>query len=40
MGFAELEPGPMARSGWAIVDHPRSLIFNPTGWLTAQPRQS
>ena len=34
-GFAELDPGLMARSGWAIVDDSRSLVFNSDGWLTA-----
>ena len=35
-GYAELDPGLMARSGWAIVDDSRSLIFDPDGWLTAR----
>jgi len=35
-GYAELDPGLMARSGWAIVDDSRSLLFDPSGWLTAR----
>jgi alpha-glucosidase (family GH31 glycosyl hydrolase) len=35
-GFALLDPGLVARSGWAIVDDSRSLIFNSDGWLTAR----
>ncbi|MEO7908855.1 MAG: TIM-barrel domain-containing protein [Roseiflexaceae bacterium] len=35
-GYADLDPGLMARSGWAIVDDSRSLIFDPSGWLTSR----
>src|SRR3954452_9345715 len=35
-GYADLDPGLMARSGWAVVDDSRSLIFDPSGWLTAR----
>ena len=32
-GYADLEPGLMARSGWAVVDDSRSLVFDADGWL-------
>ncbi|HEX5691309.1 MAG TPA: TIM-barrel domain-containing protein, partial [Roseiflexaceae bacterium] len=35
-GYAPLEPGLVARSGWSVVDDSRSLIFDDDGWL--QPR--
>ena len=35
-GFASLEPGLMARHGWAIVDDSRTLVFDEQGWLTAR----
>ena len=35
-GFASLEPGLMARNGWAIVDDSRTLVFDQQGWLTAR----
>jgi alpha-glucosidase (family GH31 glycosyl hydrolase) len=37
-GRIRLEPGLMARSGWAVVDDSRSLVFNPDGWL--EPRNT
>ena len=33
-GYAELEPGLMARGGWAVVDDSSSLVFDQDGWLT------
>ncbi|MBK8050903.1 MAG: hypothetical protein IPK16_29655 [Anaerolineales bacterium] len=33
-GFANLESGLMARSGWAVYDDSRSLVFDEQGWLT------
>jgi alpha-glucosidase (family GH31 glycosyl hydrolase) len=38
-GYAELEPGLMARGGWAVVDDARSLVFDQDGWLTARAAQ-
>jgi alpha-glucosidase (family GH31 glycosyl hydrolase) len=32
-GHTPLEPGLMARSGWAVVDDSASLVFNESGWL-------
>ena len=37
-GKVRLEPGLMARFGWAVVDDSRSLVFTPDGWL--EPRQT
>ena len=37
-GRIRLEPGLMARSGWAVVDDSRSLVFNAEGWL--EPRNT
>lgn len=36
-GPIRLEPGLMARAGWAVVDDSRALVFNPAGWLTPRP---
>ena len=33
-GGVHLEPGLLARSGWAVVDDARSLVFDAQGWLT------
>lgn len=35
-GRVRLEPGLIARAGWAVVDDSRSLVFTPDGWL--EPR--
>lgn len=35
-GSIHLEPGLMARAGWAVVDDSRSLVFNAHSWL--EPR--
>jgi alpha-glucosidase (family GH31 glycosyl hydrolase) len=32
-GDTQLEPGLMARNGWAVVDDSRSLVFDGQGWL-------
>lgn len=32
-GRAEMEPGLMSRSGWAVVDDSQSLVFNDDCWL-------
>jgi alpha-glucosidase (family GH31 glycosyl hydrolase) len=37
-GRVRLEPGLMARLGWAVVDDSRSLVFSPDGWL--EPRHA
>ena len=37
-GFVALESGLMARSGWAIVDDSRSLVFDEQSWLVARSR--
>jgi alpha-glucosidase (family GH31 glycosyl hydrolase) len=37
-GPAELEPGLMSRSGWAVVDDSDSLVFNEQGWV--EPRRA
>lgn len=37
-GRIRLEPGLLARSGWAVVDDSRSLVFDPRGWL--EPRNT
>jgi hypothetical protein len=37
-GRVRLEPGLMARAGWAVVDDSRSLVFTPDGWL--EPRHT
>jgi alpha-glucosidase (family GH31 glycosyl hydrolase) len=36
-GWAHLEPGLMARNGYAVVDDSRSLVFDAHGWLAARP---
>jgi len=36
-GEVRLEPGLVARAGWAVVDDSRSLVFSPEGWL--EPRR-
>jgi alpha-glucosidase (family GH31 glycosyl hydrolase) len=36
-GTARLEDGLLSRSGWAVVDDSRTLVFNLSGWL--EPRQ-
>ena len=38
LGAIPLEPGLVSRSGWALVDDSRSLVFTPDGWLA--PRLS
>ena len=35
-GFVALEAGLMARSGWAVVDDSRSLVFDDQSWLVAR----
>lgn len=35
-GYVPLEPGLMSRSGWAVVDDSRTLVFNDQCWL--EPR--
>ena len=35
-GFVALESGLMARSGWAIVDDSRTLVFDDQSWLVAR----
>ena len=35
-GFVALEAGLMARSGWALVDDSRSLVFDEQSWLVAR----
>ncbi|MBK8795928.1 MAG: DUF5110 domain-containing protein [Anaerolineales bacterium] len=35
-GWAHLEPGLMARNGYAMVDDSRSLVFDAHGWLAAR----
>jgi alpha-glucosidase (family GH31 glycosyl hydrolase) len=35
-GWAHLEPGLMARNGYAVVDDSRSLVFDKTGWIAAR----
>ena len=37
-GFVALESGLMARSGWAIVDDSRSLVFDEQSWLVGRSR--
>ncbi len=32
-GATELENGLLSKSGWAVVDDSKSLVFNETGWL-------
>lgn len=41
-GKVRLEPGLIARQGWAVVDDSRSLVFNESGWLEQrrQPENS
>ncbi|MBK7894145.1 MAG: DUF5110 domain-containing protein [Anaerolineaceae bacterium] len=36
-GSTPLEPGLLSRSGWALVDDSRTLIFNADGWLEPRP---
>jgi alpha-glucosidase (family GH31 glycosyl hydrolase) len=36
-GPIPLEPGLMSRSGWAVVDDSKSLVFNGDGWLAPRP---
>lgn len=36
-GSTPLEPGLLSRSGWAVVDDSRTLIFNQDGWLEPRP---
>ncbi len=36
-GAVRLEPGLMARGGWAAVDDSNSLVFNESGWLESAP---
>ncbi len=35
-GGVHLEPGLLARAGWAVVDDSRALVFDERGWLTAR----
>ena len=35
-GHTQLEPGPMARSGWAVLDDSKSVVFNTEHWV--EPR--
>jgi hypothetical protein len=35
-GWVNLEPGLMARNGYAVVDDSRSLVFDENGWLAAR----
>lgn len=37
-GSTPLEPGLLSRSGWALVDDSKTLVFNKDGWL--EPRQA
>ena len=37
-GATELKPGLISRSGWALVDDSRSLVFTEEGWLA--PREA
>ncbi|MCB9430565.1 MAG: SCP2 sterol-binding domain-containing protein [Ardenticatenaceae bacterium] len=37
-GGIQLEPGLLARNGWAVVDDSRTLLFNDKGWL--EPRNA
>lgn len=37
-GPAELQPGLMARNGWAVVDDSQTLVFDQEGWLTRRTR--
>ncbi len=39
-GRVRLEPGLMARSGWAVVDDSQTLVFNAEGWLTPRLPQA
>ncbi|MCB8928799.1 MAG: DUF5110 domain-containing protein [Ardenticatenaceae bacterium] len=36
-GSTPLEPGLLSRSGWALVDDSKTLIFNDDGWLEPRP---
>ena len=36
-GSTPLEPGLLSRSGWALVDDSKTLIFNDNGWLEPRP---
>ncbi|MEZ4595085.1 MAG: glycoside hydrolase family 31 protein [Chloroflexota bacterium] len=36
-GSTPLEPGLLSRSGWALVDDSKTLIFNTDGWLEPRP---
>lgn len=38
-GSTPLEQGLLARSGWALVDDSRTLIFNQDGWLEPRPNR-
>ncbi len=38
VGKVRLEPGLVGRSGWALVDDSRSLVFNQDGWLEVRRR--
>ncbi|HZU86220.1 MAG TPA: TIM-barrel domain-containing protein [Anaerolineaceae bacterium] len=35
-GTTKLENGLLSRSGWAVVDDSKSLVFDETGWLTSR----
>ncbi|MFO7635500.1 MAG: glycoside hydrolase family 31 protein [Caldilinea sp.] len=35
-GWVNLEPGLMARNGYAVVDDSRSLVFDENGWIAAR----
>lgn len=38
-GKTRLENGLLSRSGWAVVDDSKSLVFNEAGWLTPRGHQ-
>lgn len=35
-GNTPLEPGLLSRSGWAVIDDSRTLVFDGSGWLNAR----
>jgi alpha-glucosidase (family GH31 glycosyl hydrolase) len=35
-GHTELEPGPMSRAGWGVIEDSTSVVFNDFGWV--EPR--
>jgi alpha-glucosidase (family GH31 glycosyl hydrolase) len=38
-GNTRLEPGLLSKSGWAVVDDSKALVFTPEGWLTPRNTQ-